>query len=276
MKKLAIGLILLASVNTNAQTVLPTYAPNQPLTAVAYNDENTGAMTQKMTVFLSDGSYCIAMAGVGDLAFIQGKWHRQGDQVTTTLYSASPIITGEWRITNGITTGVLIDNWLIESFNEPFLVGFGNKTPTKLDIYDPKKGTSTLPIPKGATHFFVGAYKQGATKHTLIRFSLDYNQLPPPEEGTTYNLEVIGYPNEFKNQDVNIQYNIQNGQLFKVMLVDDIDYTQTLSNPLVLSDKDKAQSLYRACTLDPASESDNQKYAFAQKDMIEWQGKVAP
>lgn len=276
MKKFAVSLILLASVSTNAQTVLPTYAPNQPLTAVAYNDENTGAMTQKMTVFLSDGSYCTAMAGAGALAFIQGKWHRQGDRVTTTLYSASPIIIGEWRITDGITTGVLIDNWLIESFNEQFLVGFGNKTPTKLDIYDPKKGTSTLPIPKGTMHFFVGAYKQGATKHTLTRFSLDYNQLLPPEEGTTYKLEVIGYPNGFKNQDVDIQYNIQNGQLFEVMLVDGIDYTQTLSNPLVSSDKDQAQSLYRACTLDPASESDSDKNPFAKKDSIEWQGKVAP
>lgn len=276
MKKFAVSLILLASVSANAQTVLPTYAPNQPLTAVAYNDENTGAMTQKMTVFLSDGSYCTAMAGAGALAFIQGKWHRQGDRVTTTLYSASPIIIGEWRITDGITTGVLIDNWLIESFNEQFLVGFGNKTPTKLDIYDPKKGTSTLPIPKGTMHFFVGAYKQGATKHTLTRFSLDYNQLLPPEEGTTYKLEVIGYPNGFKNQDVDIQYNIQNGQLFEVMLVDGIDYTQTLSNPLVSSDKDQAQSLYRACTLDPASESDSDKNPFAKKDSIEWQGKVAP
>lgn len=277
MKKFAVSLILLASVSANAQTVLPTYAPNKPLTATVYG--TSGSMVMSATAFLSDGSYCSVAAGLGALASLTGKWQQKGNHIEITIDPITPNVNAVWEHKTGTTPNVLIDEWLVASFSAPFLVGFGNKTPAKLSIYDPKKDESTLDIPKGATHFFVGTYEQGATKHNLTRFSLDYSHLPAPEKGETFQLQTIALPNMMigAEKHLSITYKIENGQLFgKSSMFGIDDGFSPIGDGEKITDQNQIKALRQECTLDPASDSSNEEYAFAQKDVIEWQGKITP
>lgn len=279
MKKLAVSLILLASVSANAQTVLPTYAPNKPLTATVYGTSDSGSMTMSATAFLSDGSYCSVMAGVGALASLTGKWQQKGNHIEITIDPIVPNVNGVWEHRTGATPNVLISDWLVASFSAPFLVGFGNKTPAKLSIYDPKKGESTLSIPRGATHFFVGAYEQGANKHNLTRFSLDYSHLPAPEKGETFQLQAIAFPNMLVGAEkhMSLTYKIEKGQLFgKSSMFGIDDGFSPIGDGEKITDQNQIKALRQECTLDPAAESDSEEYAFAKKDSIEWQGKITP
>lgn len=279
MKKFAVSLILLASVSANAQTVLPTYAPNKPLTATVYGTSDSGSMTMSATAFLSDGSYCSVMAGVGALASLTGKWQQKGNHIEITIDPIVPNVNGVWEHKTGTMPNVLISDWLVASFSAPFLVGFGNKTPAKLSIYDPKKGESTLSIPKGATHFFVGTYEQGATKHNLTRFSLDYSHLPSPDKGETFQLQTIAFPNMMigAEKHLSITYKIEKGQLFgKSSMFGIDDGFFPVGDGEKITDQNQIKALRQECTLDPASDSNNEEYAFAQKDVIEWQGTITP
>lgn len=279
MKKFAVSLILLASVSANAQTVLPTYAPNKPLTATVYGTSDSGSMTMSATAFLSDGSYCSVMAGVGALASLTGKWQQKGNHIEITIDPIVPNVNGVWEHRTGTTPNVLISDWLVASFSAPFLVGFGNKTPANLSIYDPKKGESTLSIPKGATHFFVGTYEQGATKHNLTRFSLDYAHLPAPEKGETFQLQAIAFPNMLVGAEkhMSLTYKIEKGQLFgKSSMFGIDDGFSSVGDGQKITDPEQIKTLRQECTLDPAAESDSEEYAFAKKDSIEWQGTITP
>lgn len=274
MKKFAGSLILLASVSANAQAVLPTYAPSEPLSATIYGTSDSGSMAMSATAFLSDGSYCSVMAGVGALASLTGKWQQKGDNIEIALNPIVPNVHAVWEHKTGTTPNVLISDWLVESFSAPFWVGFGNHTPTNLSIYDPKKGESTLNIPTGATHFFVGAYQEGATKHNLTRFSLDYTHLPAPDRGETFQLQAIAFPNMLvgAEQHLSIVYKIENGQLFgKSSMFGIDDGFSPVGDGQKITDPEQIKTLRQECTLDPASDRDSEEHAFAQKDIIEWQ-----
>lgn len=279
MKKFAVSLILLTSVSANAHAVLPTYTPNKPLTATVYGTSDSGSMATTATAFLSDGSYCSVMAGVGALASLTGEWQQKGNRIEIALNPIVPNVNGVWEHQTGTTPNILISDWLVQSFSAPFLVGFGDKTPTKLSIYDPQKGESTLAIPTKATHFFVGAYKEGATKHTLTRFSLDYTHLPSPDNGETFQLQTIAFPNILVGAEkhISLAYKIEKGQLFgkSSMFGIDDDFSP-VGDGEKITDQDQIKALSQQCMLEPTSESDNEEYAFAKKDMIEWQGKITP
>lgn len=166
----------------------------------------------KFHLFGSDGQYCYQHTTDGRVKSVGGQWVRQGNQINITYHAPKRTFFGLWHSWGDYEADTaLVDvkkltshEGVTQGFDgQPFLLGFGHDTPTHLAVFDPNHHDAKQPVPKGASHVFVGEFVQGKNSHALTAFSLkNFDHIKALQGDDHYALSLATTPNTLSDDEI--------------------------------------------------------------------------
>lgn len=208
---LTLNLIGLGLMNF-AYAIVPSYEPDAQPTAYFYAVDQVDLPPREFHAFLSNGDYCYLKTAQGVTSARSGSWQKAGKNIRLTLAKPENQISvfGIWDDdTDKPFDNIALNEFLADGDDQPFLLGFGTDKPTKLALYDPKIHAKEQPIPKGATHVFVGKNSQDKDGYTLTALSLEnLDKIPQilkrhgQQRANKLQLTLIAIPDAFAKNPV--------------------------------------------------------------------------
>lgn len=181
--------------------IIPEYKPDDHAIYVYGIDEKN-----KHHLFSSDGQYCYISSADNAIKSVAGQWVRRGDNIHINYQIPQRTFFALWHNWdhNEVPLIDMEDLIIPHAFNhQPFLLGFGDDTPTQLAIFDPKIHNTKQPIITEAKNVFVGEnikYKDG---YALTAFSLEnLDKIKQHQGGEGYALSLATTANTLSADEI--------------------------------------------------------------------------
>lgn len=168
------GISMISAHAYQSEPVVPQYNTKDYAVYVYYvGDEDNH---KKTYLFGSDGQYCYLQMVNHKYQTVGGHWKQQDNNIEITYHAPKRTFFGLWNDWRSHESPVIDVQNLAngQGFDgEPFLLGFGNDTPNKLAVFNPKIHVVHQVIPKDVNYVFVGENNKTKDGYTLTAFSLE-------------------------------------------------------------------------------------------------------
>lgn len=207
MKRWLISLMLCGATAHAYQSepVIPKY-DTQDYAVYVYYVGDTDDGQQATHLFGSDGQYCHVQMTGGKYSTVGGSWEQRDNGIHVSYHAPKRTFFGLWNDWRSHPSPVIDVQKLVnaQGFDgKPFLMGFGNDTPNKLAVFNPKIHTVHQPIPTGATHVFVGEPTKTDKGYVLTAFSLEnMAKINTGKQENVYVLSLASTPNTLSDDDI--------------------------------------------------------------------------